>query len=74
MWRYQSRLRLDGADIYCHAADAPADLLRFDADMAMTRLKDVVSRYEFFSVSAGRLATTYVASEHSDIMRTRAAD
>ncbi|MEO1573792.1 MAG: hypothetical protein AAFU65_02420, partial [Pseudomonadota bacterium] len=73
VWRYQVRLRLDGKNIFCHAADAPSDLLRFDENMVMTRLQDAVSRYEFFTVRGDRLAVTRVASEHSDIMRTRAA-
>lgn len=71
LWRSQLRLQLDGQRVYCHAADAPRDLLRFDADMEVTRLRDVVSRYEFFSVRDGRFATTRVASAYSDIMRTR---
>lgn len=74
LWRYQLRYRLDGQDTYCHAADAYGDLLRFDANLAVTRLPDAVERFEFFSVRNGRLATTRVASAHSDIMRTRHPD
>ncbi|MEO1595638.1 MAG: winged helix-turn-helix domain-containing protein [Pseudomonadota bacterium] len=71
VWRYQLRVQLDGRNIYCHADDASADVLRFDADMSMTRLPDAVHRFEFFSVRDGNLATTRVASAYSDIMRTR---
>ncbi|MEO0424491.1 MAG: winged helix-turn-helix domain-containing protein [Pseudomonadota bacterium] len=70
VWRYQLRWRSDGTHLYCHASDAPGDLLRFDRQFSSTRLTDAVERYEFFSVAAGKLANTYVASSHSDIMRT----
>ena len=71
LWRYQLRYRLDGRDLYCHALDAPDDLLRFDAAMQATRLPNAVPRFEFFSVSGGRVASSRVASAHSDIMRIR---
>lgn len=74
VWRYQLRYLLDGEHIYCHAQDAYRDLLRFDAQMNVTRLPDAVDRYEFFSARDGQLATTRVASEYSDIMRTRRVD
>ncbi|MEM7705892.1 MAG: winged helix-turn-helix domain-containing protein [Pseudomonadota bacterium] len=71
LWRYQLRYRLDGDDLYCHAVDADGDLLRFDAAMNSERLPGVVHRFEFFSARAGLVASTHVASSHSDIMRTR---
>ncbi len=71
VWRYQLRLQLDGDAIYCHAADAFADLLVFDQAMHVTRLSEVVPRFEFFSVRGSELAKTRVASANSDIMRTR---
>lgn len=74
LWRAQLRIRLDGEAIYCHAGDAITDLLRFDAKMNMTRLEDVVERYEFFSVRDGQIATTKVVTGYSDIMRTRRPD
>ncbi|MEM8490520.1 MAG: winged helix-turn-helix domain-containing protein [Pseudomonadota bacterium] len=73
VWRYQLRWRIDGEDIYCHANDGFADLLRFDRKMRSTRLPNAVDRFEFFSARSGQLATTRVASSHSDIMRTRNA-
>ena len=74
VWRYQLRVQLDGEAIYCHANDRFADLLRFDADMDRTRLPDAVRRFEFYSVRGGHIASTRVASAHSDIMRTRSQD
>lgn len=74
LWRAQLRYQLDGADIYCHAADAATDLLRFKSDLSVTRLTDVVDRYEFFSVRQGQIARTRVVSANSDIMRTRHQD
>lgn len=74
IWRYQLRYRFDRGAIYCHATDGSNDLLRYDADLQVTRIADAVSRYEFFSVRDGRLAKTRVASSHSDIMRTRRAN
>ncbi|WOJ97676.1 winged helix-turn-helix domain-containing protein [Congregibacter brevis] len=74
LWRSQLRYRLDGKSIYCHAADSMRDLLRFSADMSVTRLEDVVSRYEFFSVRDSQIARTQVRSAYSDIMRTRRSD
>ena len=71
VWRYQLRIQFDGDAIYCHARDAASDLLRIDARSEVTRLAGAVDRYEFFSVRAGQLAVTAVASSHSDIMRTR---
>lgn len=71
LWRYQLRFRLDGQDIYCHAADSADDLLRFDRELNMTRLPGAVNRFEFFSVRDGLMANTIVASTYSDIMRTR---
>ncbi len=71
LWRYQLRFRLDGESLYCHAADAAGDLLRFDAAMNVERFPAAVHRFEFFSARDGLLASTYVASSHSDIMRTR---
>jgi len=71
LWRAQLRYQLDGENIYCHARDAPADLLRFDAAMNAMRLEDVVERYEFFSVRDGQIAKTKVMTAYSDIMRTR---
>ncbi|MEO0973618.1 MAG: winged helix-turn-helix domain-containing protein [Pseudomonadota bacterium] len=71
VWRYQLRWQLDGEHLYCHARDADSDLLRFNPRMTPTRLPDAVARFEFFSVRRGRLATTRVASSHSDIMRTQ---
>ncbi|MEL6300080.1 MAG: winged helix-turn-helix domain-containing protein [Pseudomonadota bacterium] len=71
LWRYQLRVELDGTDFYCHAGDADNDVLKFDASLRSTRMKDVVSRYEFFSVSNGEVAKTRVVSTFSDIMRTQ---
>ncbi|MEM9387346.1 MAG: winged helix-turn-helix domain-containing protein [Pseudomonadota bacterium] len=70
VWRYQLRWYSDGQDLYCHAGDSPADVLRFDAQLNSTRLPGAVNRFEFFSVARGKIASTYVASSHSDIMRT----
>ncbi|MFK8014749.1 MAG: winged helix-turn-helix domain-containing protein [Gammaproteobacteria bacterium] len=70
VWRHQLRYQLDGRNVYCHADDARADVLRFDGDMSMTRLADKVPRYEFYSVRGGQFAKTTVASSYSDIMRT----
>ncbi len=74
VWRYQLRYQLDQGSIYCHARDVSTDLLHFDANLNMTRLQDIVERYEFFSVRDGFIAKTTAASAHSDIMRTRRPD
>ncbi len=71
IWRYQLRFQLDGEQLYCHAADARSDLIRFDGEMNGSRLSDAVNRFEFYSVRNGSLAKTDVASAYSDIMRTR---
>ncbi|MEM9533947.1 MAG: hypothetical protein AAGA23_23740, partial [Pseudomonadota bacterium] len=73
LWRYQLRLHLDGTDLYCHAADTANDLLRLDAELNVDRLPDSVHRFEFFSVRGGRIASSRVASSHSDIMRTESS-
>ena len=70
VWRYAVGIQLDQEDIYCVAADAGTDLLRWNPQLGTQRETAQLESGAYFSVAGTVRAKTTMANAYSDIMRT----
>ncbi|WP_395373324.1 winged helix-turn-helix domain-containing protein [Marinicella sp. W31] len=70
IWRYSVGIKLDKDDVYCVAADARTDLLRWNPQSGVQREAGQMESGAYFSVAGAIRAKTIIANAYSDIMRT----
>jgi DNA-binding winged helix-turn-helix (wHTH) protein len=63
-------LQFDGQNIYCVSAKNNKTLLKYREQFGIQTVTTRLTKINRFSVSDGKLATTKLASSHSDIIRT----
>jgi hypothetical protein len=67
--RYRLTFHLDGNNLYCQAGDNN-DILKWDNQGILTRLKYDLKAGESFTVSKGNVVISVLKNTGSDIMRT----